>query len=59
MGTKALVMDVVHTLVRKNPTTGSTERTTYVGALRNKPHGWRVDTTVPPRRAMACESGTA
>ena len=55
---KALVANEVHTLIRKNKATGQTERTTYVGSLRNKPAGWKVDTTVLPVRAMGAESGT-
>lgn len=59
MGSKALVKDEVHTLIRKNPRTGQIERTTYVGAIKNKPAGWMVDKRVAPSRAMACESGLA
>lgn len=58
MGAKALVKDEVHTLVRKNPRTGSVDRTTFVGSLKNKPAGWMVDKRVAPSRAMAAESGT-
>ena len=59
MATKALVPDLVHVLVRKNPRTGYKQRVTYVGSLRNKPVGWTVDTSVAPTRAMATESGLA
>ena len=58
MSAKALVKDVVHTLVRKNPVTGQSQRTTYVGSLRHKPAGWHVDRSVRPAAAMAAESGT-
>ena len=58
MGSRALVKGVVHTLVRKNPVTGRRETTSYVGSLRNKPSGWKVDKSVRPTSAMDVQSGT-
>lgn len=55
---KALVKDAVHVLVRKHKN-GTVERTTYVGALRNKPAGWTVDKSIAVRPAMACQAGLA
>lgn len=54
---KALVKDVVHMLCRRNPTTGYLERIHFVGSLRHKPNGWKVDTAVKPSRAMEAEQG--
>lgn len=31
-----------HTIERKCPRTGFTERIQFIGSLRNKPKGWRV-----------------
>ncbi|MBZ0294685.1 MAG: hypothetical protein K8L99_19120 [Anaerolineae bacterium] len=59
MSARALVSDQVHTLVRKNPATGFTERTTFVGSLRDKPKGWKVNKSVRPTCAMAKEVGLA
>ena len=57
MGSKALVKNEGHTLIRKNRRTGQVERTTYVGALKNKPTGWMVDKRTAPTSAMGAESG--
>lgn len=56
MGNRALVKDQVHTIVRKNPRTGHTERIRFVGDLRTKPTGWRVEKFLG--RGMGAESGT-
>jgi len=56
MGNRALVKDQVHTISRKNPRTGFTERISFVGDLRTKPSGWRVEKYLGP--AMRAESGT-
>lgn len=56
MGSRALVKDQAHTISRKNPRTGLTERISFVGDLRTKPSGWRVEKYLGP--AMRAESGT-
>lgn len=59
MGMKSLVKDQVHVLIRKHPFTGCTQRISFVGSLRDKPTGWKVEASNPPMRVMACEAGTA
>ena len=56
MANRALVKDQVHRIFRKNPATGQIERTTFVGSLRQKPKGWKVDRYLGP--AMAAQEGT-
>lgn len=56
MGSRALIKDQVHTLSRKNPSTGRVERISFTGDLRTKPQGWQVVKYVGP--AMGTQSGT-
>lgn len=56
MGKRALVKDEVHLISRKDPRTGRTERIQFLGDLRLKPTGWRVEKYLGP--SMGAESGT-